>query len=70
MGRRINTWIQRLIVPTTVLATLILLHLGLGVFKILLIVLSIFCLLMALATLADPSPRARGFMEGLRNLTR
>lgn len=70
MGHRINEQIQRLIVPGAVIATLTLSHLGLSVLKTPAIVLPIAGVLMLFSILLDPGPRAKGFVEGLKNLLR
>ena len=67
MGHRINQWISRLLVPIFVVATMAMLHLGVGGWRILAILLPIFALLMLLTILLDPGPRTKGFVEELKS---
>jgi hypothetical protein len=70
MGHPINAWVQRLLVPSAVIATLVLLHFGFGVLKALAILLPIFGVLMLFLIAVDPGPKTKGFVEGLRNRLR
>jgi hypothetical protein len=70
MGHRINVWIQRLLVPCAVIASMALLHFGFGVLKTVAVMLSIFVVLMLCMIAVDPGPRAKGFVEGLRSRLR
>jgi hypothetical protein len=67
MGHRINVWIQRLLTPVFVIAALILLRFGFSGVNALAILLPIFCALMLLLIVLDPGPRAKAFLESLRN---
>jgi hypothetical protein len=67
MGHRINEWTSRLMAPAFVLATMVMLYLGFGVWRILAILLPIFGLLMLVMIFANPGPKTRGFVEGLRS---
>jgi hypothetical protein len=67
MGHRINVWIQRLLVPVAVVATLVMLRWGLGVLWTLAVVLPILAALMLVMVVVDPGPRAKGFVEGLKS---
>lgn len=49
---------------------MVLAHFGFGVLKIVAIILPIFIVLMLLLIAVDPGPKARGFVEGLRNRLR
>jgi len=66
MGHRINVWIQILLVPMGVASAFVMRHLGFGVWRMLTILLPIFGLLMLATIVADPGPRAKGFVEGLK----
>ncbi len=70
MGHRINVWVQRLMVPGAVITTLALLHFGFGIPKVLAIILPIFVGLMLVLIAVDPGPRAKEFVERLRNRLR
>jgi hypothetical protein len=67
MGHRTNVWIQRSLVPAGVVATFVMRHLGFGVWRTLIILLPIFALLVILMLVAEPGPRAKGFVEGLKS---
>jgi uncharacterized protein YacL len=67
MRHRINEWVQRLLVPGLVIATLVLLRLGFTVSKILTIILPIFLALLVLVIVVDPGPRAKELLESLRS---
>jgi len=45
-------------------------HFGLGILKIVAIILPIFVSLMIFLIAVDPGPSAKGFVEGLRNRLR
>jgi hypothetical protein len=66
MGHRINQWIGRLLAPIFALATMAMLHRGVGGWRILEILLPVFALLMLLTIFLDPAPRAKGFMEEVK----
>jgi hypothetical protein len=70
MGHRINEWVQKLLVPCLVVAAMVLAHFGFGVLKIVAIILPILIVLMLFLIAVDPGPKARGFVEGLRNRLR
>jgi hypothetical protein len=70
MGHRINVWVQRLLGPIATIATLALLHFGFGVLKTLAIILPMFGVLILFMIAVDPGPRAKEFVEGLRNRLR
>jgi len=67
MGHRINAWIQRLLAPVSVVATFLMLHLGFGVWRTLAILMPIFAMLMLAMVVANPGPRAKGLVEGLKS---
>ena len=70
MGHRINVWIQRLFVPCTSIAAVALRHFGFGVLRTVVITVSIAVVLMLVMIAVDPGPRAKGFVDGLRNRLR
>ena len=70
MGDRINVWIQRLFVPCTGIAAMALPHFGFGFLNAVAITASISVALMLVMIAVDPGPRAKGFVEGLRNRLR
>ena len=70
MGHRVNEWIQRLIAPSGDIAAVVLLHFGFGFWRILAILLPVFSMLMFLAIIIDPGPKAKAFVEGLKNRLR
>jgi hypothetical protein len=70
MGHRINEGVQKLLVPGAVIGTAALLHFGFSVLKIVAIILPTFVVVMLFLIAVDPGPRARGFVEGLRNRLR
>jgi hypothetical protein len=70
MGDRINGWIQRLFVPCTGIAAMALPHFGFGFLNAVAITASIPVALMFVMIAVDPGPRAKGFVEGLRNRLR
>jgi len=70
MGHRKTAWIQRLIFSGTVIAGMVVGRFGFGIVKTLAIILAI-CSVMALSLIAvSPGPRAKEFVEGLRNRLR
>jgi hypothetical protein len=69
MGHRINVWVQRLLLPAFVMATLVLMH-EFRVFKTLVILLPIFAALMLILMIADPGPRTQAFLDSVKNRTR
>jgi hypothetical protein len=66
MGHPTNEWIQRLSIPICILATIMMLHLGFGLWRILAILLPIFGLLMLAMIAAGPGPKTKNFVEGLK----
>ncbi len=70
MGHRMNVWIQRALVPAVVVATFLMRHLGFGTWRILIIVLPIFATLTIFMIVADPGPRAKKVVEGLKSRLR
>lgn len=70
MGHRISEWVHRLLVPCAVIATLALRHFGFDVLKIVAIILPLFMVVTLLLIAVDPGPRAKGFVEGLKNRLR
>jgi hypothetical protein len=70
MGHRMNEWIQWLLVPGFAISTILLMHLGFSVWRTLTIVLPLFVILMFVMVVVDPGPRAKGFVEGLKNRLR
>jgi hypothetical protein len=67
MGHRINVWVQRLVAPVAVIATMVLLHFGFGILKAFVVIVPIFAVIMLFLIAVDPGPRAKEFVEGLRN---
>ena len=67
MGHRVNEWIQRLLVPAGVIAAMVMLYLGFGVWRTLTILSPVFGLLMLVMIIVDPGPRAKGFVDGLKS---
>jgi len=49
---------------------MVLAHFGFGVLKIVAIILPIFIALMLFLIAVDPGPKARGFVQGLKNRLR
>jgi hypothetical protein len=70
MGHQINVWVQRFFVPCTVIAAVVLLHFHVGVLKIVAVTVSISVMLMLVMIAADPGPRTKGFVDGLKNRLR
>ena len=70
MGHRINVWVQRLVVPSAAIATVELRHFGFGLLKTLAIILPIFGVTLIFLIAVDPGPRAKEFVEGLKNRLR
>jgi hypothetical protein len=70
MGHRINKWLQRLLVPACVIATITLLHLGFTVRWTLAILLLLFGLASVGMIIAEPGHRTKGFAEGLKSRLR
>jgi len=56
--------------PGAAILTLVLLHFGFPILKVLAIILPTFVVLMLLLIAVDPGPRAKEFVEGLRNRPR
>jgi uncharacterized iron-regulated membrane protein len=67
MGHHINKWVQRLLAPGAAIGAIALLHFGFGVGKTLAIMLFALAVLMLFLTAVDPGPKAKRFVEGLRN---
>ena len=67
MRHSINQWIQRLIVPGTVIVGFILQHLGFGIVKTLSILVVLLAVSLLSSTIVDPGPNARQLWETLRN---
>jgi hypothetical protein len=67
MGHRINLWVQRLVAPVAAIAAMLLLHFGFGILKALIVIVPIFGVIMLFLIAVDPGPRAKEFVEGLRN---
>ena len=67
MAHRINIWIQRLVTPILVAAALVLLRFGFTPVKTAAILLPVFCLVMLFLIFLDPGPKAKRFVESLRN---
>jgi len=67
MGHRMNVWIQRLLVPGFIVATFGMRLLGFGVWRSLAILVPVLGLLVVVMIVADPGPRAKGFVEGLKS---
>ncbi len=67
MGHSINEWIGGLIVPVGVVAAMTLLHLGFSVWRTLAILLPVLGALMLVMIVADPGPKAKGFVDGLKS---
>jgi len=67
MGHRVNVWLQRLLAPGFAVTALIFLHFGFGALKVLALLLPLFIVLMIVLILLDPGPRAKAFVESLRN---
>jgi hypothetical protein len=70
MGHRMNVWIQRLLVPGFIAATFGMRLLGFGVWRSLAILVPVLGLLVVVMIVADPGPRAKGFVEGLKSCFR
>jgi hypothetical protein len=70
MGRSVNVWVQRFLVPCFAIAAMALAHFGFGARKMVTIIVPIYVVLMLLLIVVDPGPRARGFVEGLRERLR
>lgn len=67
MGRRLNKWIQRLLVPACVLIALTLVRVGVTVRWTVAILLLLFGLAGVAMVVADPGPKAKGFVERMKN---
>ena len=70
MGHRINIWVQKLLVPCLAIIAIALLHFGFSILKIMAMISAIFIVLMTFLIAVDPGPRAKGFVDGLRNRLR
>jgi hypothetical protein len=70
MGHRINERVQKLLVPCLVIASATLAHFGVSILRTVTIIAPIFIVAMLFLIAVDPGPRAKGFVEGLRNRLR
>ena len=67
MGHRLNVWIQRLLAPIGVMTVLILRRVGYGIAKTVAVALAVGAVLMIIATVADPGPKAKELVAKLKN---
>jgi hypothetical protein len=70
MRHRINERVQKLLAPGFAIAAAILAHFGFSILRIVAIILPIFVVVMLFLIAVDPGPRAKGFVDGLRNRLR
>ena len=67
MSHRANEWIQRLLAPLCVIVAVILVQLGVGLWRTVATILSLFCALVLVTIVVDPGPKTKGFVEVLRS---
>ena len=68
MAHQTTVWVQRLVIPVTIIVAFTLHRFGFGDLQVLAIIVPAFCALMIFTILFDPGPRAKNFVQRLKEI--